>query len=205
MQALCGFRATDPLEVLKLLLRRGVRLAPNPANFHESSTQFVQSSPLCLALNYAGRCPFLIHMLIEAGARLAPGEAPSAVYASIAANPAENEAIALRTLLPLYASKLFANEAEQRKAARIWLRFSKAAPETLDALRQLGLRLTPAIRAKMSPVVRRMADAALHNRTQRTFRAAGALVQRQMPREILHMIEAYASEGELWQHGLGSP
>ena len=127
--------------VLERLLRRGVRLEPNLANHHPRDRD-VQASPLCFALYQAHMCPFLIHMLIQAGARLASGEGPRAARAC-------NGVGALRTLLPPYAGKLFANEAEQLELARSWMHDSYVPPERLDELRKLGLRLTPAVRATL--------------------------------------------------------
>ena len=158
------FRARwDFLEVvgvLERLLRRGVRLEPNLAN-HHPWLRSVQASPLCCALDQAHLCPFLIHMLIQAGARLAPGEGLRAARACNGAN-------ALRTLLPLYAGKLFANEAEQLELAHGWMRDRYVPHETLDMLRKLGLQLTPAVRALVPPGALQQADADLETRMQRT-------------------------------------
>ena len=100
-------------------------------------------------------------MLIQAGALLAPGEGLRAARAC-------NGACALRTLLPLYADKLFANEAEQLELAHGWAQDKFVPHETLDMLRKLGLQLTPAVRALVPPGALQQADADLETRTQRT-------------------------------------
>ena len=210
MYALTDFtfrRALEALEllgVLERLLRLGVSLEPNLANRHPYHGD-IQTSPLCFALHQAAYCPFLIHMLIQAGARLAPGEVPRAVRACIEQKGADNGVVALNTLLPIYAGKLFANEGQQLEAVGIWMRYGGASLDTLDALRTLGLQLTPSVRAMLSRDQLRKADAALYKRIQRTFHAAGSLVHHQMPADIRNMIEGLASEGVPWHHGLGPP
>ena len=193
----------DVLCVLGRLLRRGVRLEPNPANrLHDA----VQLSPLCFALHQAALCPGLIHMLLDAGARLAPDEVPRAVWACLANNaPPASGVLALSTLLPVYESKLFADEAEQLEAVRIWAYASVAAPETLDMLRKLGLRLTPAVRALLPHDVLQQADADLEKRRRRTLDAAGAMVRNGMSRDIRERIEELVREGVPWHEGLGPP
>ena len=183
--------------VLERLLRRGVRLEPNLANHHPRDRD-VQASPLCFALYQAHMCPFLIHMLIQAGARLAPGEGLRAARACNGAN-------ALRTLLPLYAGKLFANEAEQLELAHGWAQDRFVPHETLDMLRKLGLQLTPAVRALLPPDVLQQADANLETRTQRTFQAVGAMVHNGMSRDIRERIEELTREDGPWREGLGAP
>ena len=189
--------------MLGRLLRRGVRLEPNPANrLHDA----VQLSPLCFALHQAALCPGLIHMLLDAGARLAPDEVPRAVWACLANNaPPASGVLALSTLLPVYEGKLFADEAEQLEAVRIWAYASVAAPETLDMLRKLGLRLTPAVRALLPPAVLQQADADWEKRRLRTLHAAGAMVRNNMPLEVRSMMEDFANDGVPWHEGLGAP
>ena len=141
--------ALDALRVLEcLLVRYRVRLEPNPANRDRFGTD-IQSSPLCYALRIAPRCPAVVHMLLQAGAQLAPGEAPRAVRTCIGRFSTADTLGALSTLLPLYAGKPFANEAEQLELARSWMHDSYVPPERLDELRKLGLRLTPAVRATL--------------------------------------------------------
>ena len=195
------FRAQwDFLEVvgvLERLLRRGVRLEPNLANHHPLHRN-VQESPLCCAFSQAHLCPFLIHMLIQAGARLAPGEGLRAARVC-------NGVSALRMLLPLYAGKLFANEAEQLELAHRWAQDRFVPRETLDMFRKLGLQLTPAVRALLPPDVLQQADADLETRRLRTLHAAGAMVRNKMPRDIRGRIEELVSDGVPWREGLGAP
>ena len=194
------------LRVLEcLIVRYRVRLEPNPANRDRHGT-YIQSSPLCFALRIALRCPAVVHMLLEAGGRLAPGEAPLAVQACIVYFSTADALAALSTLLPVYAGKLFANEAEQLEAVRIWLRNNwHPAPEELDMLRRLGLRLTPAVRALLPPAVLQQADADLETRRRRTLEAAGVLVRNDMPRDIRKRIEELTREDGPWSEGLGPP
>ena len=110
--------------------------------------------------------------------------------------------VALRTLLPLYAGKLFANEGGQMELAHSWMHNRYFASETLDALRKLGLQLTPAVRP---PAALQLADAALDKRTRRTLHATGALVRNNIPHDIRDLIEDLASDGVAWHHGLGQP
>ena len=144
------FRAQgDFLEVagvLQRLLRKGVRLWPNPANHHPWDP-YVRASPLCFALHQVHVCPFLFHRFVQVGARLAPGEGPLAARACMQGGTAEQGVAALHMLLPLYAGTLFANEAEQVQLARCWNCEHYIEPELLDALFKLGLRLTPAVRS----------------------------------------------------------
>ena len=105
----------DALRVLEyLIFRYSVRLEPNPANRDQYGPD-IQSSPLCFALRIAARCPVVVHMLLEAGARLAPGEVPRAVRACIEQKGADSGVVALNTLLPIYAGKLFATKANNWK------------------------------------------------------------------------------------------
>ena len=196
----------DALRVLEcLIFRYRVRLEPNPANRDQYGPD-IQSSPLCFALRIAARCPVVVHMLLEAGARLAPGEVPRAVRACIEQKGADDGVVALNTLLPIYAGKLFANEGQQLETVGIWMRYGSASSlETLDALRKLGLQLTPAVRAMLSPALLQHADAALDKRKQRTLHAEGALVRNDIPRDIRGYIENLASDGVAWHAGLGPP
>ena len=161
------FRAQgDFLEVagvLERLLRKWVRLWPNPANDHPWEP-YVRASPLCCALRQVHVCPYLFHRLVQAGARLAPGEGPLAARACIQGGTVQQGVAALHMLLPLYAGTLFANEAEQVQLAHYWNSAHYIEPELLDALSQLGLRLTPAVRDVLMSDALRDVDAAFAGR-----------------------------------------
>jgi hypothetical protein len=195
---LIWLRPLEALLVLERLLNYGVRLEPNTANEHPF-VNGMRLSPLCFALDRASACPHAVHLLLNAGARLAPGEAVTAVEQCLADDSAANGAVALRTLLPVYADKLFATELEQVEAVTLWYRDTFAAPETLDALRLLGVR-GAAIRAVVGADY---VDEASASRAMRTLDAQRALA-RWVPADIQQSIAAHASHGETWRNSLGS-
>ena len=148
--ALDGFYASrNALEALavleRLLLRYGASALPQPPGTNDTPFAFgADLSPLCYAMDNAHTPAgaHAVHMLIAAGACLAPGESVIAVQ-RVTRSGAGPQVIAsaLRALRALSRDALFETLQEQQSVANIWLRYTEAAPETLDALRQLGLRL----------------------------------------------------------------
>ena len=116
-------------------------------------------------------------------------------------------AAALRTLLfQLYAGRLFEIPAEQEHAAGIcqWLHDADAAPETLDVLRLLGLRVVRDVVAGEIPHRPDMlhdADVASGERVMRTLTVQG--LHERLPPELLTDIARCASAGApSWRLGL---
>ena len=148
--ALDGFYASrNALEALavleRLLLRYGASALPQPRGTNDTPFAFgADLSPLCYAMDNAHTPAgaHAVHVLIAAGACLAPGESVIAVQ-RVTRSGAGPQVIAsaLRALRALSRDALFETLQEQQSVANIWLRYTEAAPETLDALRQLGLRL----------------------------------------------------------------
>ena len=165
IDALTRFSTHQPLALLARLLQRGAALRA------EANGSYLLYALDLGALPAGARA---IRMLIDAGARLAPGEAPQAVRRCVMAMPSPQPqqremihkvAAVLRTLLPLLRaprglpagqgvaygerSGIFENIQEQESAATAWLRDTDASLGVLDALRLLGLRMDVARRVAL--------------------------------------------------------
>ena len=143
-------------------------------------------------------------------------------------------AAALRSLLPRYAAQsaaaaalalgskgegggLFETLDEQRRAATLWLEAADGAPEVLDALRLLGLRIMmdvvrdavgvaygSAVAAQQArPDLLRDAEAASGERVMRTLAVRG-LRERLPPEVVSDIIARHANaDAPSWQMGIG--
>ena len=108
-------------------------------------------------------------------------------------------------------SGIFETLEEQERAAGVWLRDSEAAPETLDALLQLGLRLevvrrvvgpTAAAPPRSGAEALRLAEEAAAERAMRTLAVRG--LRERLPLEIVSDIARRASaDAPSWQLALG--
>ena len=238
-------RPIEALAVLERLLRRGVRLEPPPPGANRSLVyDGLDLSPLCFALDSSplDGGAHAVRMLIDAGARLAPGEVPIAVERCILLASAygyiprtKGAAAALRSLIPLRialaaalgseggalglaaqsagqgggSSGLFGTLDEQRRAATLWFEAADGAPEVLDALRLLGLRMD-VVRAVVDRVhapaalLLRDAEAASGERVMRTLAVRG-LSERLTPEIVSDIIARHANADppSSWQMGIG--
>ena len=147
----------EALALLARLLQRGAAL--------DIEAFDGQRSPLCYALQNAfyPAGTHAVRMLLAAGARLAPGEAPMAVRRCLTThfNPrymTNAPAAQLRTLLPVYGlaergSGLFETIEAQESVATTWLHNTDTSLEVLDALRLLGLRMDVVRRVRASDAI----------------------------------------------------
>ena len=236
-QTLSHFTRSRPYEAIALLdrlLRLGASTRPHTVPLGSPQGSRLKLSALCFALDTASlpAGAHAVRRLIAAGARLEPGESPLAVQRALFAMGAVaaeggqrfKGARALRTLLPLYAGCLFENLEEQERAAGIWMRDSEGAPETLDALLQLGLRLDVVRRlvgvdatynaarrtgfefleSQRSHESLRLAEEAAAERAMRTLSVRAALRRERLPFEIASDIARRASaDAPSWQLALG--
>ena len=212
-------RPPNALALLARLLQLGVSLLPPPpGTVYNYSGNGGEWSPLCYVMDSAAHPAGAraVRMLIAAGARLAPGEALTVVVQCLlrvvyfhGTPPEPPAAIALRALLLLYSAALggglFESLEDQERTADLWLRHTDAAPEVLDALRLLGLRMDVVRRVALGLAEQsrgndalRAADAASGERIMRT------LLRERLPLEIVSNIAQRANaDAPSWQLGLG--
>ena len=166
MRTLRALMRPTPYEALALLarlLQRGVALDIEAGGDVDSYSRLIgidgRRSPLCYAVDVAmsPAGTHAIRMLLAAGARLAPGEAPLTVQRCLTSPlsrvNAQAPAVQLRALLPVYAGRMFETLHEQESVATTWLHHTAASFEVLDTLRLLGLRMDVVHRVAASDAI----------------------------------------------------
>ena len=166
MRTLRALMRPTPYEALALLarlLQRGAALDIEAGGDVDSYSRLIgidgRRSPLCYAVDVAmsPAGTHAIRMLLAAGARLAPGEAPLTVQRCLTSPlsrvNAQAPAVQLRALLPVYAGRMFETLHEQESVATTWLHHTAASFEVLDTLRLLGLRMDVVHRVAASDAI----------------------------------------------------